>query len=589
MKIGATLCYILLFGTLLAQKAPHQAGFPAPPHQEKWQSLEVWNTDKALAWAERHLLPHPAYTFSASGQRKAQTATYHDFSIKHQGHPVYGLHATARHFKNGRVRWSAPLLPTPEEGATSFPARQAVIKLIEQRGWKAQGKPQRAWFVQQETLIPAYALRVKNARQAPLQVLTNGQEILWMRDERRFFGDSTVTGMVFYPDPLTTANVNYGGNFVDAGDADKPALNNERQSVSFKADYQGGTFYLRNSKIRLIDFEAPNITPVTSSSPKFNYTRGQSGFEDVNTFYHLSTFDAYIDSLGYPQIPGNQITVDPHGAQGADQSYFQPGNDRLSLGPGGVDDAEDADVIVHEWTHAMAKYTAAPGNGTTERAMLEEALGDYFALSYSRHLNGNQDDKIFNWDGHNEFWPGRQAVSTKNYQQLFFSGSIYAHTDLMVSCLREIHSQVGRQKSDKLVVESMFALTTSTTFEDFAFEMLRNDSLLYGERHRQAIADAFIRRQVLPNWVGLSQAKPRPDIAIYNTLGWMRGEALMLKSKTGLKAARVYNLRGQMVYHRALGSSEKAALVIPGLKAGAYLLEVETTSGEREREKLIRR
>jgi len=180
-------------------------------------------------------------------------------------------------------------------------------------------------------------------------------------------------------------------------------------------------------------------------------------------------------------------------------------------------------------------------------------------------------------------------VSTKNYQQVSFSGSIYDHTDLMVSCLREINSQLGRQKSDKLVVESMFALTTNTTFADFAFEMLRNDSLLYGERHRQAIADAFIRRQVLPNWVGLSPLKARPDIAIYNTLGWMRGEALILKSETGLKAVRVFNLRGQRVYHRVFGGSERAALKMPELKAGAYLLEVESTRGERKREKLIRR
>ncbi len=589
MKIRTFLCLLLPLGSLLAQKAlPHQAGFPAPEQQTKWQSLEVWNREKAIAWAEQHLLPHPAYTLAAFGQRDAQTATYYDFSIRHKGHPVYGLHATARYFPNGSVRWLAPFLPAPAE-KYSFPPRQRVKKLIDQRGWQARGNPQRAWFVQQEALIPVYALQIKDARQAPRQVLTNGQEILWLRDERRFLGDSTVSGMVFYPDPLTSANVNYGGNFVDAGDADKPALNNERRSVTFKADFLGGTFYLRNSKIRLVDFEAPFITPVTSNTPQFNYTRGQDGFEDVNTFYHLSTFDAYIDSLGYPQLPGNQITVDPHGAQGADQSYFQPGNDRLALGPGGVDDAEDADVIVHEWLHAMAKYAAAPGNGTTERAMLEEALGDYFALSYSRHLNGNQDDKIFNWDGHNEFWFGRSAVSTKNYQQVSFSGSIYDHTDLMVSCLREINSQLGRQKSDKLVVESMFALTTNTTFEDFAFEMLRNDSLLYGKRHRQAIADAFIRRQVLPNWVGLSPLKTRPDIAIYNTLGWMHGEALILTSETGLKAVRVYNLRGQRVYHRIFDRSERATLKMPDLKAGAYLLEVESTRGGQKREKLIRR
>ena len=163
MKIRTFLCLLLPLGSLLAQKAlPHQAGFPAPEQQTKWQSLEVWNREKAIAWAEQHLLPHPAYTLAAFGQRDAQTATYYDFSIRHKGHPVYGLHATARHFPNGSVRWLAPLLPATAE-KYSFPARQRVKKLIDQRGWQARGNPQRAWFVQQETLIPVYALQIKDA------------------------------------------------------------------------------------------------------------------------------------------------------------------------------------------------------------------------------------------------------------------------------------------------------------------------------------------------------------------------------------------------------------------------------------------
>lgn len=588
MKLRTTLSLLLILGPLLAQKGPHQTGFPVPPQQHQWQNTSTGSIETALSWAQSHLLPSEAYSLVAAGQRNAHSATYYDFKIHYQGHPVYGLSVTARQFADGRIRWSYPVLP-PQRAEGSFPPASQARQLVAQRGWQVRQTARPVWFIQDEQLVPAYALRAIGLRKAPLKVLATGDKVLWHRDERRFLGDSIVTGMVFYPDPLTTANVNYGGNYTDGADAEKSALNNERHSVSFQADYQGGTFYLRNSKILLSDFESPNVPVVTSATPQFNFTRGQDGFEDVNTFYHLSHFDAYIDSLGFPQIPGAQIEVDPHGAQGLDQSYFMPGSNRLALGPGGVDDAEDADVIIHEWTHAMAKYTAAPGNGSTERAMLEEALGDYYALSYSRHLNSNQDDKIFNWDGHNEFWFGRSAISTKNYQQLSFSGSIYAHTDLMVSCLREIHSQVGRQVSDKLVLESMFALTPSTTYQEFAFEMLRSDSLLFGEAHRQAIADAFIRRQVLPAWVGLAQQRPQADVEIYNTLGWMQGEALHLESSTGLHSIRLYALDGRPIYRQNLANAHSYRLHLPGLAAGAYLLEVRDHQGRMRHQKLLRR
>jgi hypothetical protein len=44
-----------------------------------------------------------------------------------------------------------------------------------------------------------------------------------------------VTGKVFNPDPLTSANVVYGGAYQDSSDADIVVLNNQRQTKTFKA------------------------------------------------------------------------------------------------------------------------------------------------------------------------------------------------------------------------------------------------------------------------------------------------------------------------------------------------------------------
>ena len=41
----------------------------------------------------------------------------------------------------------------------------------------------------------------------------------------------------------------------------------------------------------------------------------------------------------------------PHGFNGADNSSYSPGTGRLQFGEGGVDDAEDSDVVHHELGH----------------------------------------------------------------------------------------------------------------------------------------------------------------------------------------------------------------------------------------------
>ena len=150
------------------------------------------------------------------------------------------------------------------------------------------------------------------------------EEILVLEDQRLYFQgvDSTCTANVFAPDPLSTANVNYGGLYVDNNDGPVPLLDLERQNITFKADYSNGSFRLQNADLMIADFSSPSIAPLTQTSPNFNLTRDQDGFEDVNAFAHLSIFKNYIDSLGFSSIPGNQIQIDVHAISDADQSFF---------------------------------------------------------------------------------------------------------------------------------------------------------------------------------------------------------------------------------------------------------------------------
>src|SRR3954467_3630335 len=70
---------------------------------------------------------------------------------------------------------------------------------------------------------------------------------------------------------------------------------------------------------------------------------------------------------------------------GGDNSFYREGTGKLTitLGKGGVDDAEDAEVIVHEYGHSV-QDNQVPGFGTTPDAgAVGEAFGDYLAVTVS--------------------------------------------------------------------------------------------------------------------------------------------------------------------------------------------------------------
>ena len=112
------------------------------------------------------------------------------------------------------------------------------------------------------------------------------------------------------------------------------------------------------------------------------------------------------------------MQVDPSGFNGADNSHYLSGSGRLAFGEGGVDDAEDADVIIHELGHGLHDWVT--DGGLSQVNGLSEGTGDYAAGSYSRAIGfWSPSDAAyswtFNWDGHNPFWDGRILNYSASY------------------------------------------------------------------------------------------------------------------------------------------------------------------------------
>lgn len=310
------------------------------------------------------------------------------------------------------------------------------------------------------------------------------------------------TGNIFNPDPLTTATAAYGGSYVDGTDANAAVLTVQLQNVTLlDITSNAGVFSLEGPYAVIQDFEAPNKGLFTQASSTFNFDRNADAFEAVNTYYHIDAAMRYLNTVAGVTVMPYQYTggvrFDPSGLSGADNSHYVGATGRLAFGEGGVDDAEDADVIIHELGHGLHDWVTS--GGLSQVNGLSEGTGDYFAGSYSRALGfwpagtGNiAYNWTFNWDGHNPFWGGRAL----NYAAVYPTGLVnQIHTDgqIWATANMNIWDDIGRVKSDKVFWKGLGVTNSSTNQNDAANAVFTMSGTLgYTNAERLAIRNRYV-------------------------------------------------------------------------------------------------
>lgn len=287
---------------------------------------------------------------------------------------------------------------------------------------------------------------------------------------------ATGTGNIFNPDPLTTATVAYNTTgYTDGTDSDTPQLTAQAQSVSLDdIELAAGVYKLKGPYAEIQDFEAPSKGLFTQTSSVFAFTRSNDAFEAVNTYYHIDNMMRHLNlTLGLTILPyqySGGVRFDPSGLNAADNSHYVSASGRLAFGEGGVDDAEDADVIIHELGHGLHDWITS--GGLSQVNGLSEGTGDYIAGSYSRALGywtpANQAYYwTFNWDGHNSFWNGRVL----NYAAVYPGGLVNAiHTDgqIWATANMKIWDDIGRNRCDKVFWSGLDLTNSSSSQNDAA-------------------------------------------------------------------------------------------------------------------------
>ena len=313
------------------------------------------------------------------------------------------------------------------------------------------------------------------------------------RNTSSSFMIATGSAMIFDTDPLTATTSAYGGQYVDGNDATNAALDAARTAVSLlDIEFAGGNYTLKGPYTQIAELTSPNKGLFVQSSNNFEFNRFEDGFEAANVYYHTDKSMRYINiDLGITLAPsqnGGVIRFDPHGANGADNSYYTSGT--LNFGEGCVDDGEDADVILHELGHGLHDWIT--NGGLSQVNGLSEGSGDYWANSYKRSLglwsaSDAARNWVFGWDGHNTCWNGRTTAYGGQYPTNLI-GQIHTDGQMWATTLMEIWEDIGREKTDKAFLEGL-GMTNSGTGQEDAAIAVRQAAIDMGTAHGYTCAD----------------------------------------------------------------------------------------------------
>ncbi len=316
------------------------------------------------------------------GTRAGAATTTVRFTQTHQGVPVYGSEVAVTLDRQARVTFVMngykPRVELPTVSPTLGPAAARRIALGH-LGLRARPRWERmdlvVWHAKGRSRL-AHRLRVEPGTDltGDWEVLVDAQsgEVFRSQDLACYHEPATTatgSATVFNPDPLSSAQVSYGATgYVDGGDADTAQLTSQLAAVSLlDIDFTAGIHTLKGPYAEIQDFESPFKGLFTQAGSVFNATRNPDVFEAANTYYHIDTLMRYINTpgpggLGLTVLPyqySGGVRFDPHGLNGADNSHYLSGSGRVSFGEGGVDDDEDADVIIHEMLHVIGVGTVS--------------------------------------------------------------------------------------------------------------------------------------------------------------------------------------------------------------------------------------
>jgi zinc metalloprotease ZmpB len=314
-------------------------------------------------------------------------------------------------------------------------------------------------------------------------------------------GSPTGTGDVFVPNPVQSLG---DESLTDQKDSDAAVPPSAYHSVTLTN--LDGSGFLRGNYANVYS-STGNLA--FSPTNTFRYTRNQDEFEQVMAYYWITEAQKYIHSLGFgSSLPA--INNEPQDVRinqlGYDNSFetTHP-KDELRFGKGGVDDAEDAEVILHEYGHAIhasQNFNFDP----EENGAISEGFGDYWAVTasdvVSQQLGVPEREPlacVADWDA-TSYTSGPVHCLRRVDGNLHYpgdlNGEVHHDGQIWSRALWDIRQALGHVKADTIILQGTSGYT-GTTMPDLANSTVAAAQQLYGNAEATAVRQAFVDRGIL--------------------------------------------------------------------------------------------
>jgi hypothetical protein len=314
-------------------------------------------------------------------------------------------------------------------------------------------------------------------------------------------GSSTGVGSVFVPNPVQSLG---DESLTDQKDSDAAVPAAAYHDVTLT--HLDGSGFL-NGDYATIYSETGN--PAYSPTNTFRYTRHQDEFEQVMAYYWVTQAQTYIHTLGFGEWR-RPIDNQPQRVRinqlGADNSFATDHPTlELRFGKGGVDDAEDAEVILHEYGHAI-HFSQNFSFASEEAGAISEGFGDYWAVTVSdvvsKALGVPEREPlpcVADWDStaYTSAVPHcLRRVDLNLHYPGDLNGEVHHDGQIWSRALWDIRQALGNIEADTIILQGSFDFP-GTSMPDLANRTVAAAQQLYGNAAANAVHQAFVDRGIL--------------------------------------------------------------------------------------------
>jgi Zn-dependent metalloprotease len=179
--------------------------------------------------------------------------------------------------------------------------------------------------------------------------------------------------------------------------------------------------------------------------------------------------------------------------------------DELRFGKGGVDDAEDAEVILHEYGHAIHDGSGFVF-GSEEAGAISEGFGDYWAVDFSdivaKRMGVPELEPlpcVMDWDA--TFYTSTvphclRRLDTNLHYPADLDGEVHDDGRIWSRALWDIHESVKNPMADTIILKGQIGFT-GKTMTDLANSTISTAQSLYGSSVAAKVRAAFHARGIV--------------------------------------------------------------------------------------------